>query len=150
MPWTAGYRGLGTRCFCVTDFVGGAGAREYLMRIMETTNPSARSKESIINEFDIQPCDIYNMDETGFSIGSIKATRVIVDRTQNIRYSAYPGRQEWVSAIECISMDGTAISPLIIFKGKTLSSRWIPNETPKDWFFSCNKQGWTSNTHAKK
>ena len=50
--------------------------------------------KSIIDENNIQPRDIYNMDETGFSIGSIKATRVIVDRTSNIRYSAYPGRQE--------------------------------------------------------
>jgi len=72
------------------------------------------------------------MDETGFSIGSIKATHVIIDRTQNIRYSAYPSRQEWVSAIEYISMNSAAIPPLIIFKGKTLSSRWIPSTIPKD------------------
>src|SRR2546429_9786277 len=78
--------------------------------------------KSIIDENNIQPHDIYNMDETGFSIGSIKATCVIIDRTSNIRYSAYPSRQEWVTAIECISMDGKAIPPLIIFKGKTLSS----------------------------
>src|SRR5438552_6191067 len=94
-------------------------------RIQETSRPVLEKwfddVKSIIDEYNIQPRDIYNMDETGFSIGSIKATRVIVDRTQNIRYSAYPGRQ-WVSAIECISMDSTALPPLIIFKGKTLSS----------------------------
>ena len=48
----------------------------------------------MIDEYDIQPQDIYNMDETGYSIGSIKAVRIIIDRTQNIRYAAYPGRQE--------------------------------------------------------
>jgi hypothetical protein len=105
---------------------------------------------SIILEYDIQPCDIYNMDETGFSIGAINATRVIIDRTQNIRYSAYPGRQEWVSVIECISMDGNALPPFIIFKGKTLSSCWISPCTSLDWFFSCNNEGWTSNEHSKK
>jgi hypothetical protein len=30
------------------------------------------------------------------------------------------------------------------------SSRWISESTPKDWFFSCNNEGWTSNAHAKK
>jgi len=123
-------------------------------RIKETSRPVLEKwftdVKSIIDEFNIEPQDIYNMDETGFSIGSIKATRVIIDRTQNIRYSAYPGRQEWVSVIECISMDGSALPPLVIFKGKTLSSRWIPTNTPIDWFFSCNKEGWTSNEHAKK
>jgi hypothetical protein len=47
-------------------------------------------------------------------------------------------------------MDGTSIPPIVIFKGKTLSSRWIPANTPSDWFFSCNKEGWTSNAHAQK
>ncbi len=75
--------------------------------------------KSIIDEYDIQPCDIYNMDETSFSIGSIKVTCVIIDKMKNIRYSANPGRQEWVSVIECICMDGTSLPPLIIFKGKT-------------------------------
>jgi len=36
--------------------------------------------ESIIRDYNIQPRDIYNMDETGYSIGSIKATRVIIDK----------------------------------------------------------------------
>jgi len=92
----------------------------------------------LIQTHDIQPQDTYNMDETGFSIGSIKATRVIIDKTQRSRYAAQPGRQEWVSVIECISMDGTAMSPFIIFKGKTLSRKSIPENTPTDWSFSCN------------
>jgi hypothetical protein len=80
------------------------------VRIKETSHPVLekwfKDVKSIIDEFEIRPCDTYNMDETGFSIGAIKATRVIIDRTQNIRYSACPGRQEWVSAIECVSMHG--------------------------------------------
>jgi len=104
----------------------------------------------LIQTHDIQPQDTYNMDETGFSIGSIKATRVIIDKTQRSRYAAQPGRQEWVSVIECISMDGTAMPSFIIFKGKTLSGKLIPENTPTDWSFSCNTQGWTSNEHCKK
>ena len=123
-------------------------------RVKESTYPILekwfQDVKSLIDDYDIQLKDIYNMDETGCSIGSIKATRVIIDQTKNQRYSAHPGRQEWVSVIECICMDGTALLPMIIFKGKSLSKQWLPENTPKDWFFSVNTEGWTSNEHAKK
>jgi DDE superfamily endonuclease len=115
-------------------------------RIKETSSRPVLEKwftdvKSIIDEFNIKQKNIYNMDETGCSIGSIKATGVIIDQTANIRYLTYLGRQEWVSAIECISMDDTFLTPLVIFKGKTLTSHWLPSNTPMDWFFSCNKEG---------
>src|SRR5436190_12291227 len=91
------------------------------------------------------------MDETGYSIESIKATRVIIDKMKNIRYSAIPGRQEWVSVIEYISMDRIALPPFIIFKGKTLMGKWVAEtNTPHGWIFSVNSQGWTSHAHMKK
>lgn len=46
--------------------------------------------------------------------------------------------------IECISADGTALPPLIIFKGETLSTTWISDKTPPDWQFSNSIKGWTS------
>ncbi|KFY67725.1 hypothetical protein V497_00248 [Pseudogymnoascus sp. VKM F-4516 (FW-969)] len=68
------------------------------------------------------------MDETGFSIGTMQSTRIIVDSSLRTRFQAHPGRQEWVSAVECICMDGTAIDPLIIFKGQNILQSWIPKE----------------------
>ena len=88
------------------------------------------------------------MDESGFSIGTIEATRVIMGAEDRHRWQAQPGRQEWVSAIECISADGTKIAPLVIFKGQSLSSAWIPYDIPKDWQFSATAKGWTSNIHG--
>src|ERR1700694_972233 len=108
-------------------------------------------KSNQLSTINIQPCDTYNMDETGYSIGSIKATRVIIDKTRNVpKYSAIPGRQAWVSVIEYISMDGTALPPMVIFKGKTLTGRWLPENVPCDWLFSVNSQGWASDEHLKK
>jgi DDE superfamily endonuclease len=104
----------------------------------------------LIQTHNIRSENTYNMDETVFSLGSIKATRVVLDKTERSRYSAQPGRQEWISVIECISMDGMALHPMIIFKGKTLSKSWIPRNTPLDWMFSCNMSGWMSNEHCKK
>jgi len=57
------------------------------------------------------------MDETGFSIGMIQASRVIINAAIRSRFQANPGRQEWISVVECICVDGIAMSWLVIFKG---------------------------------
>ena len=106
--------------------------------------------KSIINEYNIQFYNIYNINKTGFFIEFIKVIYIIINKMKNIRYSGNPGRQEWVSVIECICMDGTSLPPLIIFKGKTCMGRWLPENVPNDWLFSVNSQGWTSNEHMKK
>jgi hypothetical protein len=45
--------------------------------------------------------------------------------------------------VECICGDGTAIPPLIIFKGETLQKAWIPPEADKEWAWTNNSKGWT-------
>ena len=73
--------------------------------------------KSLITELKIEPHNTYNMDETGFLIRTMQSTRIIVNSSLRTRFQAHLGRQEWVSAVECICMDGTEIAPLIIFKG---------------------------------
>jgi len=73
---------------------------------------------SVLEKYEIEMEDVYNMDETGFPIGTIQNACVIVDKTVRMKYQAQPGRQEWVTAVECVCADGTAIPPLIIFKGE--------------------------------
>lgn len=102
----------------------------------------------MVNDEDVRYENVYNMDESGFSIGTINARRVIVNTQIGQRYQANPGRQEWVSVVECISMDGSSISPMIMFKGEKLLSNWIPGGLPRDWVFTCNTRGWTSNEHG--
>jgi len=63
----------------------------------------------MVQQYEISPENHYNMDESGFSISKIRATRVIVNTKVRQRLQAQPGRQEWVSAIECICVDRTAI-----------------------------------------
>jgi predicted transcriptional regulator len=104
--------------------------------------------KSLITELKIETYNTYNMDETGFSIRTMQSTRIIVDSTLRTRFQAHPGRQEWVSAVECICIDGTAIDPLIIFKGQNILQSWIPKEVIQKWHFSANTKGWTSNLHG--
>ena len=79
---------------------------------------------------------MYNMDESGFSIGTTQAGRIIINSKIRSRLQAQPGRQEWVTVIECICADGTMVSPLVIFKGENLSNTWIPADVADSWRFT--------------
>ncbi len=75
------------------------------------------------------------MNESGFAIGAIEASKVVIDTriTQASTYcQAQPGRQEWVTAVECICADGSFIPPCIIFKAENFCHNWVPANTPKD------------------
>ena len=56
------------------------------------------------------------MDESGFGIGTSQTNRVVVDATIYMHWKVVPGRQEWVSVIECISVDKCVLPLLVIFK----------------------------------
>jgi hypothetical protein len=102
----------------------------------------------IVQQEKILQENTYNMDESGFSIRTIELTCTILDSNLRTKYQAHPGRQEWVSVVECICGDRTSISPLVIFKGKNVLQGWIPNEVLDSWYFSANTKGWTSNLHG--
>lgn len=104
--------------------------------------------QSIVREFKILEKNIYNMDESGFSIGTMESIWIIIDTTFCTKYQVYPGCQEWVSMVECICGDGTAITLFGIFKGKNVLKNWILSKVQDEWFFSANTKGWTSNLHG--
>ena len=49
-------------------------------------------KKVVINDDDMHPENVYNMDESGFSIGTINASRVIVNTQIGQCYQANSGR----------------------------------------------------------
>jgi len=120
-------------------------------RLKETSKEAINSwfdeLMEVIREHQIEVENMYNMDETGFSIGNIQGAYVVVNKELQTKYQVHPGRQEWVTALECVCVDGGKIPPLIILKGKSLSSSWIPKEAleMKDYYFGCSDRGWTNN-----
>jgi hypothetical protein len=99
-----------------------------------------------IEEKKIRIDDMYNMDETGFSIGSVRDSHVVVSKTSKTRFQAHPGRQEWASVLECICADGGSIVPFIILKGDKVLGSWIPPSALElDWYFAASIKGWTNN-----
>ena len=99
----------------------------------------------VLRKHKYPPSAIYNVDETGFSIGSSRKSVVLLDQFDKRREKKQPGRQEWITSLECISASGVTLPPCLIFKGENLNSGWIPDETPAGWKFITSKKDWTSN-----
>jgi hypothetical protein len=86
----------------------------------------------------------------GASIGTAQTSNVVVDTSVSNAYEAQPGRQEWLTVIECVSAAGEKITPYIIFKGQNLMSSWLPKPMPEGWMWAANTSGWTNNFHGMK
>lgn len=91
---------------------------------------------------------IFNVDETGFALGTTLPSKVLIKRGDTTAFKKISGRQEWITVIECIGASGVALPPLLIFKAKHTNTAWIPASTPEKWKFSTSNSGWTSDNHA--
>lgn len=103
--------------------------------------------ERLQTQFQLTPRCIFNMDETGrqFIPKSIKIICSTKDKKSYMKAQGDKG--ETISIIECISMDGTALQPSIIFKGKYLMKSWFQDIREwRDSFqpnFHVSENGWT-------
>ena len=77
-------------------------------------------------------------------MGTSKNTHVIVKRGAVRAYKSQPGRQEWVTAVECICGDGSVVPPLVILTGKNLSHQWIPKNMEEYFYFTISEKDWIS------
>jgi hypothetical protein len=68
------------------------------------------------------PTAIYKVNETGFSIGSSRRSVVLLDQLNQRREKKQPGRQEWITSLECVNAAGVTLPPCLIFKGENLNS----------------------------
>ena len=121
------------------DGVTAEGLIEWLRLFLAT-----RIKHGIRDE------DIFNMDETGLNMGqSVRQKAVINGKSKAFRKQ--PGTRTWVSILETIRSDGTALSPLVIFKGKHHMANWFsPTSSPTtaSWQFATSPNGWTDDQLA--
>lgn len=80
-----------------------------------------------IIKYDIPPENIYNMDEKGLLLGLGKRIRAFVDRDQKTVNHLEDGNRELVTVIECVSADGTALKPSVIYQGARRDLEWGRN-----------------------
>ena len=73
---------------------------------------------TVCQEYNIQPGDQYNFDETGFRIG-IRRDKWIITRDPNRQcYLATSTNRELITLCETISDDGAVLPPMVIIPGR--------------------------------
>jgi hypothetical protein len=70
------------------------------------------------------PGNTYNMDETGVMLSVMKTKKGLCATDDTRQYRGTPTDRELVTAVECISMDGFTLKPMIIMKAKSHRDAW--------------------------
>lgn len=81
----------------------------------------------VMQEFNILPENLYNMDEKGLQLGIGARITAMIDRDQQTVYSIEDGNRELVTVIETICADGSVLHPSVIFQGQRRNSEWGRN-----------------------
>ena len=124
-------------------------SRRYDYRRAEQEDPKIiqawfNTVETIIQQYGILSDDIYNFDETGFTMGLCTTHKVITRAEYYGRRSVLQqGNREWVTAIESINAMGWVLPLTLIFKGKLYNQAWF-KDLPPDWRFEVSANGWTT------
>lgn len=103
---------------------------------------------NILTRYDIEPRNIYNMDETGTQEGDSAAQKVAGSASIKGAKVTKSSNTDWVTVIECISATGRRVTPTIIFKGCNLQSYWVPPEGLPRWHYQATPSGWTNSDIA--
>jgi hypothetical protein len=105
-----------------------------------------------IAQYDVVAANTYNMDEKGFSLGTMSKHHRIFNRQavekNRILGANQPGNREWITIIATICADLTWIPPGIIFAGKTgnIQSTWVEDVElgQHQASFASSPNGWTN------
>jgi hypothetical protein len=105
-----------------------------------------------VEEHEIEPQNMYNMDEKGFLIGwSIKQQRVFSKGSKVAKGVLHDGNREWITLLACVCADGTPLTPCLIYAGaeKQLQDSWTEGVVPTtNCHFSASPTGWTNDNIA--
>jgi hypothetical protein len=88
-----------------------------------------------------KPHHVFNLDETAFFIDPSRVKVVAPKGKSAHRITAGPGRQAF-SVMLCVSADGKAQPPLVIFPGKHLYSSWQGQDVIKGTMYGRSESGW--------
>jgi hypothetical protein len=73
-----------------------------------------------IEQYHVEPCHTYNMDEKGFMLGVVGRSKRIFSRTSyeegKRRSTIQDGSREWITLLACICADGSYLEPALIYQ----------------------------------
>ena len=98
----------------------------------------------------IRPQNRWNVDETGIMDGITFPGLFIGPSDKKKATKKSQKRSDWRSIIECVSAEGNALPPTVIFEGKNVQQQWFPNNQRdqaklQSWRFICTENGYSSN-----
>jgi hypothetical protein len=96
----------------------------------------------ILEDPTIMKENVYNMDETGVMLSMLGSVKVLVGKADLRAYRGARVKRKMVTAIECISADGTYLKPMVIWPATTHRSNWTTYDTP-GWHYACSESGYT-------
>ena len=70
----------------------------------------------------------WNVDETGIMDGQNRPGYFLGRAETNDCQVKTQKRSDWRSIIECISAEGNALPPTVIFSGKNVQQQWFPDD----------------------
>jgi hypothetical protein len=107
-----------------------------------------------IEQYNVEPRHLYNMDEKGFLIGILSKMKRIFTKQRyedgGVKQIIQDGNREWITTIACICADGTSLTPALIYQALTgnIQDTWLQDFNPAvhKAFFASSPSGWTNNT----
>ncbi|RYN15563.1 hypothetical protein AA0115_g12988, partial [Alternaria tenuissima] len=106
-----------------------------------------------MEEYNVQPTHIFNMDEKGFQLGRIGRTKRIFSKARwdkkGVRQPLEDGSSEWITVVACICSDGSVLSPSLIFKAANgaIQTSWVDaiQAGNHSVFTTSSPSGWSNN-----
>ncbi|RYP37684.1 hypothetical protein DL766_001425 [Monosporascus sp. MC13-8B] len=89
----------------------------------------------------------YNADEFGMMEGMGENFLVLGEAFKKFILLKDAFKRAWISVVACISANGRAFLPLIIFSGVNVQQQWFPDtedQPYEDWYFTTSSNGWTN------
>lgn len=88
-----------------------------------------------------KPSSIFNMDETGFPTDPSKAKTIGTKGVKTVRIT-HGANRENITVLATCCADGTALPPLIVFKGKKMQTTWRGDNALPGTQYAVTDSGW--------
>jgi len=95
----------------------------------------------------LQPGDIYNLDEKGFMMGMSAKTKVVPRVGRRNSRVTQDGKRELITDLETICGDGSSMAPFLFFKAKAGHSMgWYARLDNSNMLLAYSNKGWTDDS----
>lgn len=103
-----------------------------------------RDLENVTNELNLaegKSSFIFNADESGFNCDPSRIKAIGTKGKALCRVSGGSGRES-ITVLACVSADGRALPPLIVFKGAGVQARWTSENAYPGTLYAASTNGW--------